>query len=504
MEAREARLQANLIEGPIARTLMQLTSPMVWGLLAMISLNLVDTFFIAQLGEEPLAAMSFSMPIIMIVISILLGQSVGTTSVIARAIGRKDTPAAKAAATGSLLFSGMLLLVASCIGILSVDPLFRLFAVSNSVLDYIRSYMTVWYLGLPLFGLAMVGNAALTAAGNVQLPACIMVCAGVLNLALDPLLIFGLFGFPRLEMEGAAWATVAAYTVALLISMWGVAVQIKLVDLSGTALFPIAGKISVKRKTVDGGDWDNEEQSLFGQNLADDRKLTEKQDKASASGHALWTAWKEILEVSIPAAGSQMIVPITGALTVWLLADFGPEVVGAYGVVARMEAFVLVAVIGLSQCIGPFVGQNWGAKHYRRVQEGVDFGYKFSLAWGVFIAAALGLGGGLIGRLFTENPVTAKTVSEYFHLVPISYGAVGCIFVTGAYFNAIGKPLCVAAIALLRYFVLYIPLAIYIKHLYGPRGIFVVISGVNLMMGVIACLWVRLEAQNLKKLEGGL
>lgn len=439
MKMNEHAISANLTQGPIAKTLISLTSPMVWGLIAIISINLVDTFFIAKLGEDPLAAMSFSLPIIMILMNATLGLSVGTGSLISRAIGGGDLQRVKLLTSSSLILTFFSATLLALIGMYSIEPLFTLFNAPSSVLPYIHTYMFIWYLGMPAMGLAMVGNAALTSAGDIKFPAFIMIVAAILNLSLDPILIFGLFGFPRLEMQGAALATVISYSVAFCLSSWNFAIKKQM----------ITWKIALKD---------------------------------------LISSWKEHLLLSVPAAGSQMIVPFTAAITIWILSGFGSEVVGGFGIVSRLEAFALIVVIALSQCISPFAGQNWGAGYQKRAFEAVIFGYKFCLIWGLFVAAALALGRKYIAAFFIDDPLVISTVSSYLLIVPISYGATGCLFVANAFLNAIGKSHIVVAITFIRYFLLYLPLAIFVMPSSGVNGIFFVISFVNFLMGALVCL----------------
>lgn len=415
---------------------------MVWGLLAVISLNLVDTYFIAKLGGEELAAMSFSLPIVLLLMSLSLGLSIGAGSVISRAIGSGDYRRVKMLTTSSLTLTFGIMVLFTIIGISSIDLLFKVFNASPEVLAHIHSYMEVWYIGLPAMGLAMVGNTVMTSSGDVRLPAGIMIFVALLNFIMDPVLIFGLYGFPRLEMGGAALATTLSYIIAFLISFWGIAIKKKMLTVQINA-------------------------------------------------REMLKSWNSILEISLPAVASQMIVPITSAVTVWMLSHFGSSVVGGYGIVSRLEAFSLIVVVGLSNCIAPIVGQNWGAQLYDRANQSVTIAYKFALAWGVTVALVLAIGYKFIPEFFINDPVVVSTVSLYLLSVPISYGAVGCLFITNAYLNAIGMSSAVAMITIIRHFVLYLPLSLLAMRHFGPKGIFLVISFVNILMGLGAYLWAK-------------
>jgi len=435
-------MSAVLTRGKIGWILFRLAGPMVWGMLAVISLNLVDTYFIAQLGKQQLAAMSFSLPFVLGLMSLSLGLCVGTGSQISRALGEGSFAKVKVLTTSSLILTFGIFSALAFFGAATINFCFFLFNVPSSVLFHIQEYMWVWYFGLPAMALAMSGNTAMTSSGDMVFPALVMVVAALLNLVVDPILIFGLFGFPRLEMQGAALATVISYAAALSLAALHLVLKKKMITFRFTLFDLIA-------------------------------------------------SWKAVLRVGIPAASSQMIVPMTGAITVWMLSDFGEEVVGGYGIVCRLEAFALIIVVGLSNCVASLVGQNWGAKLYERVNHSLSLSYKFSIAWGAAVAALLATGHRFIPECFIKDPAVVSVVSLYLLIVPISYSAAGSLFITTALLNAIGLAKEAAAITFCRYFLLYIPLALVGMRHFGPRGIFFAISAVNIGMGVAAYFFAK-------------
>lgn len=424
----------SLTDGPIAFSLLKRTNPMIWGMLAIISINLVETFFVAQLGTAELAAITFTFPIVIIMMNFCMGLSVGTASVLSRAIGSGNQSKVKRLTTDSLIISFAIVFLLAMIGYFTIDSLFKLLLIPDSLLPLVRSYMKVWYLGLPLIVTPIIANAALNASGEMRLTGWMMGLAALINLILDPLLIFGLFGFPRLEIQGAAFATIISYGIACIFALW----------------------LLEKRKKM----------------LTYQLKLNE-----------MFVSWKEMLVVGLPAAAAQMIIPITSGITLWMLAHFGPSIVAAFGVISRLEAFALITIFAFASTLGVFVGQNFGAGKQERVDRIIILGYRFSLIWGLFLALILGFCAPFIAEWFDPNPVVVETVAFYFHTVALTYGAVGCIFVTISYLNAVGKPWKASLISIIRYFVLYIPIAYMVMHYYGPQGIFIVIASINLLIG---------------------
>jgi len=190
------------------------------GILAMQIFNLVDTFFVGQLGARQLAAMGFTFPVVLVINSIALGLGIGASSVISRAIGEGNQAKVRRFTTDALSLSVMIVTLFVVTGLFTIEPLFRSLGASGDVLQYIKSYMKIWYLGMPFVVIPMVGNNAIRATGDTKTPSFVMVSAVLINIILDPLLIFGYGPFPRWELAGAALATVISRGITMVLSLW--------------------------------------------------------------------------------------------------------------------------------------------------------------------------------------------------------------------------------------------------------------------------------------------
>ncbi|MEM9926429.1 MAG: MATE family efflux transporter [Cyanobacteria bacterium P01_D01_bin.50] len=434
-------MKQRLTEGNVGSTLVKLTIPMIWGVFAIIAFNLVDTYFVGQLGTAPLAAMSFTFPVVMTLGSLSMGLGVGASSVISRAIGEGDRQRVQKFTTNSLTLAVTAVLIFVILGFLTIDPLFTALGASADVLPLVKDYMQIWYIGMLFLVVPMVGNSAIRASGNTVTPSVIMIVAAGINIVLDPLLILGIGGFPRMELQGAALATVISRVVTLI-----------------AALFVLHFK----------------ERMLY-------LKLPSIQD-------TLW-CWKDILYVGLPAAGSSMINPISIGIITSLLASFGAEAVAAFGVASRLESFALIAMVALSASIAPFVGQNWGAKKYARVGKALQISFLFCLFWGLMVAAILAVNAPSLVAFFNKNPDIVAIASRYLWIVPISYSGAGVILVANSAFNALGKPIPSMVMTVARMFVLYIPLAYIGGRIYGVNGVFAAACISNLIVGIGAYIW---------------
>ena len=211
---------ASLTYGPIRPILVRLTIPMLFGIVGMVVFNLVDTIFIGRLGTNELAALSFTFPVVMMITSLGLGLGTGASSLISHAIGVGNRNQVQRITSDSLVLSLLIVIIFASVGYFTIDPLFTALGATPATLGHIRSYMEIWYLGVPFVIIPMVGNHALRAKGDMRMPALIMLVIVIVNIILDPLLIFGLGPFPELGLKGAAIATVIARGISLCMGLY--------------------------------------------------------------------------------------------------------------------------------------------------------------------------------------------------------------------------------------------------------------------------------------------
>ena len=435
--------KAKLLQGPVGKTLISLAMPMAFGIAAIILFTVVDTFYVGRLGAEQLAAMGFTFPISYIVMSIAMGLSVGTSSTIARAIGEGHQLRVQRLTTDGLGLAFVIVTCFSLIGLTNLNTIFSMIGAKGEILELISDYMIPWCLGVGLLVIPMVGNGALRATGDTKTPATIMVIAGIVNIVLDPFLIFGIGPFPRLELQGAALATVVSWGVTFTASLWILGKR------EGMIRLPIF-----------------------------DPKHT-------------FDSWKQILHIGVPAAGANMMEPLSMAVITRMISEYGKEAVAAFGVGGRLEALSLIGIWALSMAMTPFVGQNFGAGNCDRVRAALRFGVKFSLVWGGVTFTVLYFLSGIIAPIFNDNKAVIASVILFLQIIPISYAMYGVSTLVNSTFNALGKPLQASLVIILHLFVFVLPLAYLGSKVYGLKGIFVGITVGNAVVGIIAYLMVQ-------------
>ncbi len=438
---------ARLTHGPVGRHLVDMTIPVLFGIFTMMLQAFVDAWFIGQVGDRELAALSFAFPVLMVVTSVAIGLGAGTSSVVARAIGANNHRRARRLATDSLILSFGITGIVALIGILTIDPLFRLLGAPEDMLPLIGGYMRILYAGVPFVVVGMVGMSSMRATGDTRLPSMLMVIASIANVILDPILIFGFGPVPAMELRGAAMAALIARGSLFFGTLYLMRYRLDMVSFN----WPVWGEV---RKS-----------------------------------------WVDVLHVGIPAAGTNAIIPIATGVITAMLARYGPEAVAGFGVASRVESLTLVIFYALSAIIGPFVGQNVAAQKADRILRALRLCSIFCIGAGLVIAALLALASDWLPGLFSDNPQVTSVATMFLVIAPISYGTYGMVMVMNASFNGMGKPMPAVWISVARMAVIYIPLAIVAERYFGIAGIFGAYAIANVVSGILAYQWARSAVQ---------
>lgn len=432
----------DLLTAPIGPTIKNMTLQVLFGMLTLMSFNLVDTYFIGLLGTEPLAAISFTFPVTFTIISLSIGLGIGTSAIIAKARGSGNILAAKEDGFGAIILSFLLVAVLVSFTYLATDSIFALLGAGQDLIPTIRAYMDVWYFGAVFLMFPMVGNAVLRASGDAKTPSQIMAASGIINAILDPIFIFGLGPIPALGIQGAAIASVIAWTAGSLIVFYILAVKKQLIVI----------------------------------------KLIELQEFFAIS--------KRILSIGLPAAGANMLTPIAMAVLTAMIAVHGNAAVAGFGVGTRIESIASMVVLALSMTLPPFISQNFGAQQMDRVEQAYKSVIKFVMIWQLFVYIILALVAGYIAVAFgKDDPEVMKVIKLFIWTLPLGYGLQGIIILSNSSFNAMHKPMRALTLSILRLFVFYLPFAYAGSLLFGLEGLFIGAMLGNVFTAAIAYFW---------------
>jgi len=431
------------LNNDIAVTLRKMTLPMILGMIVLMTFGLVDTFFIGMLGTQQLAAISFTFPVTFTVISLNIGLGIGTSAIIAKLLGAGQHDQAKETATGALMLTMVLAIVLAIAGVMTMEPIFRLMGADQQQLFFIKEYMLVWYAAGVFLAMPMVGNSVLRASGDTKTPSYVMAFGGLINVILDPILIFGWGPVPALGIQGAAFATLIAWAVGL---------------------FYILYILAIKRKLIE-------------------PKLLNWQQLKRRAG--------SILKIGLPAAGANMLTPISAGIVTAVVADYGPEAVAAWGVGGRLESIASIVVLSLSMSLPPFISQNFGANKLERVTQAYSLCVKFVIVWQLFIFVILALLSSVIANIFTDEPDVASIIIMFLVIMPLGYGLQAVTVLTNSSFNAMHMPMSALLLNFTRLFVFVVPFSFLGSYWFNLFGLFWAGVLANLIVGCIAFIWCR-------------
>ncbi|MEC9300131.1 MAG: MATE family efflux transporter [Pseudomonadota bacterium] len=428
----------NLVDGSVQRSLIRMTTPMIIGMLALFTFQLVDTWFISFLGTESLTAISFTFPVTFTVMSLAIGLGIGASAVVAKALGSSQFEKAKEAATVINYISLILACLVVIISWILMEDIFTLMGANDRLLIPIRDYMVVWLPGSVLVVCIMTSNSILRGYGDTKTPSILMAAAAFSNALLDPLFIFGIGPFPELGIQGAALATVISWMLGFCYLFYLLVFKMELVSRS------LPNKATLKNSGLD------------------------------------------MLSIGVPAAGANMMTPLAAGIMTAIAAGFGDSTVAAFGVGARIEPIATLLVLAISSSLPPLISQNYGAGRLDRIKEAYRIATRFILVWQLIIYLLLAIGAGILASIFSEDPEVVEAIKLFVWIMPLGYGLQGIIILTNSSLNALHRPLNALILSIARFFVFYLPLAYVGSVYFGLYGFFAGAVCGNLLMAMIS------------------
>lgn len=421
--------------------------PFALAIMALMSVRVVDTIYLGRIGIDALAAMGFCTYIVFFGNSANIGLGAGTMSAISRAIGQGDREKAKRHGAAAILLALTVMSLITFLLLMSMSRILVLMGAEPHIAALARSYM-IWALpGLVVVSIAMMCNNILRASGEAILPSSIMILGAILNIIIDPFLIFGIGPFPRMEVPGAAIASLIANTIAAIYGLWIVLHY---------------------------------------------RKAVQFKDLTIGS---LRRAWGVIGNVAVFAVGTNIIVPVGAIMATTIISYYtGTIGVATFNVVMTAEILAVGILYALSACIGAITGQNGGAGLTNRVRAAFIVCYKICVGWAMVMTVILFFIHEPLLALFTNDPELIEHAKPYFYYVPITIMFYGFVFVTAAGFNALGRPSYGLVFTVTRSVILYVPLIWIGVSSIGLTGAFIGVAAANLLSGMLAIYWALKKA----------
>jgi putative MATE family efflux protein len=433
----------DLTSGPIATPLFYLSLPIVLTNLLQVTYNLADTFWLGQHGTVSLAAITFGFPLVFLLISLGMGVSVAGSVLVAQHTGADEPERATFAASQTVTFALVISAVLGAIGYVVVEDFLALIGASGAVLPPAVAYMEVIALGLPLMFGFFVFIALMRGSGDTITPMLVMLGTVILNVALDPFLIFGWGPFPEMGVKGAAVATVFSRGIAFVVGMG--------LMLAGTRGVEIRPREMIPDLTYA----------------------------------------RTLIRIAVPASIEGTGRAVSVNLLLVIVALFSVTVEAAFGVGIRIFSLIFMPAIAVDRGVETMTGQNIGAGKPDRAAATNHFAAKASF----LILAALGViifaSAPWIVGLFTADEAVVREGANFLRWVAPTFGFIGVVRAYSGGFRGSGRVLTAAAISITMLGLIRLPVAWFGAQSMGPDGIWLAFAVSNVLAAGIAFAWFR-------------
>lgn len=439
------KFRPEIIAGPIAPTLLSLAYPNMLAMLLQTIYSLIDTLLMGWVGTDELTAISLSFPISFILVNFAFGVGVGVNSLVARAIGARNQEQAEQIATQSLLIALVLAGAFTLIGFVFAENIYCFMGAEGRVLELSLSYIKIILLGNIFLFLQNIGTAILRGEGDMLASSRVMMTATLVNLGLDPLLIFGLAGLPALGVNGAAWAT---------------------------NLGRITGCLMLLRHFC-------QQKSSIHLQLRGFRYSS--------------TLTRQLVELALPMAFSRLTIPLVSVFLNKLMMSLTPFAVAARGIGSRLDAIAFLPAQGLASATVTMVGQNLGAGKNKRARQVVTTAGWLAVGGMAAVGTAFFAMAPVIIARFSANPQIGYIGVQYLHIVVFSYPFIAIDMVNNAAFQGLGLGWPTLVITLCRVWALQLPSAYFFALTlgWGTSGVWFALVFANALASMASILLLR-------------
>lgn len=396
---------------PIDRLLLEMAIPMVISMLVQSIYNIVDSMFVSRVSEDALTAVSLAFPVQNILIAFGVGIGVGSSALLSRFLGENNRDRVGSVAIHGVVISAITYLVFALLGILFTNPFVNAQAQNATVTAYTKEYMyivTIFSVGIFF---QILAEKLLQATSLTKYTMITQMSGAIINLILDPILIFGLFGFPRLEVKGAAIATVIGQLGGALIGFY------------------------------------------FNKTKNKDIKFTSKKFKLHGD------IVKHIFWIGLPSTVMTTIGSIVVFVLNLILRDFGASAIASFGVMFKFQSFAFLPVFGISNALTTIVSYNYGARKKERIKGSVGLAMKSSFVLMSIAVLIMWIFPRQLLGFFNATESMMEIGVPMMRIVSLSYiVAVPSIVAVGGVFQSLGNWKIAICQSFLRQLIILIPI----------------------------------------------
>lgn len=412
MQQGEETIQENKMGTmPVNRLLITMSIPMIISMLVQALYNVVDSVFVSQINENALTAVSMAFPIQNLMIAVAVGTGVGTNALLSRSLGEKNQDMANKAANNSVFLACVSYVIFLILGLTSSELFYRLQTDIPEIINYGREY--VFFVCVLSFGLFLqvAFDRLLQATGRTFYTMFTQGSGAIINIILDPILIFGWFGFPRMEVTGAALATVIGQIIAMIISA--------VMNVTKNA------DIQLKFKTM------RPDKEVIGR----------------------------IYSVGLPSIVMSSIASVMTFCMNKILMSFSSTATAVFGVYFKLQSFVFMPVFGLNNGMVPIIAFNYGAKQKQRIMKTMKLAMMYAFGMMLIGLVIFQLCSSMLLEMFNASDAMLSIGVPALRIISISFLFAAFSIISISMLQALGHGIYSMLISVGRQLIVLIPVA---------------------------------------------
>ncbi len=399
---------------PVKRLMVSMGVPMILSMLLQAVYNIVDSAFVSNMaehGEEALNALTLAFPLQMLMVAVSIGTGVGANALLSKSLGQSDLDKASCTAGNALFMAAVIYVLFLLFGLAGVKGYIatqtKSALISSMAVKYL-SICCVYSFGIVFFS---IYEKLLQATGRSLYSTIAQVSGAVTNIILDPILIYGLLGLPKMGVSGAAYATVAGQVVSMVTAL----------------VFHLKKNIEISNKA----EYLKPQLKLIG----------------------------EIYSIGLPAMLAQALMSLMTYLMNLILGSVSEAMVTAYGLFYKVQQFILFAAFGLRDAITPIVSYSHGMKDKKRINDGVKYGLIYTAVIMLAGTLAVELFALPFSKLFGLSGETQGLCISAMHIISLSFVFAGANIAIQGIFQALNGGIQSLAVSICRQMLFVIPVA---------------------------------------------
>jgi putative MATE family efflux protein len=439
---------------PLGRLLLRLSLPSIVGTITFSLYNIVDTFWVARLGHEAIAALTIVLPYQILISAMGVGTGMGIGALVSRRFGENNPEATNHVAGQTFFLGAFWGLIFMMVAVFFPETILTTFGATPDIMEYGTQYLVIVACGAPQIIFAMLAGSLIRGSGDAVKPMIMMITGAVINIILDPMMILGLGPFPEMGVRGAALATIIAQSFGAIIGLY----------------FLLARKTAYRLRL-----------SHLKPNMS---------------------ILRNIYRVGAPSTILQITESLSFILFNIVVSSFGSIAIAAVGMVARISDLAFMPVFGLSDGLLPIVGFNFGAGYLKRLWKAVKLA---SVGIMLLLGAStlvIEIFAPQLVAIFSDNPELLAVTVPAMRIMLSTMLLIGpsVMFITA--FQGLSKGTMALILSLVRQFIFFVPLLYLLHYLLGLNGVWLSLPASDVLSFMVTSLVIYREYRKQRKSGG--